>query len=123
MRISDWSSDVCSSDLDERPTAEGEEGEKEARCGECDRKTENDLDKASKSAGSVAKCERQPGDDDDDHRKDLCDGPLDRLQDLLQCLLPGHGRTRCASGWRTSERQHCERKDGCRSAEHRSELQ
>src|SRR3546814_10139462 len=99
MRISDWSSDVCSSDRstspsDERPTAEGEEGEKEARCGECDRKTENDLDKASKSAGSVAKCERQAGDDDDDHRKELCDGPLDRLQDLLQWLLPGPGRTR-----------------------------
>src|SRR3546814_18216120 len=86
---------------------------KEARCGECDRKTENDLDKASKSAGSVAKCERQAGDDDDDHRKDLCDGPLDRLQDLLHWLLPGHGRTRCVSGWRKSERKPSESKYGC----------
>src|SRR3546814_8150847 len=60
---------------------------KEARCGECDRKTENDLDKASKSAGSVAKCERQAGDDDDDHRKDLCDGRSEEHTSELQSLM------------------------------------
>jgi hypothetical protein len=33
---------------------------------------------------------RQSGDDDDDLGDDLGDWPFDRLQDLVQRLLPGH---------------------------------
>ena len=38
----------------------------------------------------LAEGERQAGDDDDDHRDDLGDRPLDRLQDLVERLLPRH---------------------------------
>src|SRR3546814_16490008 len=64
MRISDWSSDVCSSDLnpecrppvpsDERPAAEGEEGEEKARRREGDRQAEDDLDQPAESARGIA---------------------------------------------------------------------
>src|SRR3546814_3653452 len=100
MRISDWSSDVCSSDLgpvprtprcavrnrsrDQRSAAEAEEGQEEAGGGESDRQAEDDLDQAPEAAGRLAKCEGQAGDDDDYHRDDLCDRSLHRFQHLLR---------------------------------------
>src|SRR3546814_14545907 len=105
MRISDWSSDVCSSDLgpvprtprcavrnrsrDQRSAAEAEEGQEEAGGGESDRQAEDDLDQAPEAAGRLAKCEGQAGDDDDYHRDDLCDRSLHRLPPLLDRLSPG----------------------------------
>src|SRR6185437_2798697 len=75
---------------DQRPAAETEEGEEEGRSGEGDRQAEDDLDQAPEAAGRLAEGERQPGGDDDDHRDDLGDRPLDRIEDLLKRLLPGH---------------------------------
>src|SRR3546814_8495821 len=85
MRISDVSSDVCSSDL---------EAEKEGTGCEGDRQTENDLDEAPEAARRLAERERQAGHDNDDDRDDLGDRALDGLQDLLQRLLPRHSRPR-----------------------------
>src|SRR3546814_9377187 len=89
MRISDWSSDVCSSDLragsarsgrdgrarrirrparpnrsptsDERPAAEREKRQKEGAGGERDRQAEHDLDELAGAAAAVAEGERQAG--------------------------------------------------------------
>src|SRR3546814_7364181 len=92
MRISDWSSDVCSSDLscDERPAAETEKGEKEARCGKGDRQAKHDLDEATETARRLAERQCETSDDNDDDRDDLGDGALHGLQHLLQRLLPRH---------------------------------
>src|SRR3546814_2135867 len=100
MRISDWSSDVCSSDLnpecrppvpsDERPAAEGEEGEEKARRREGDRQAEDDLDQPAESARGIAEGKAQAGDDDADHRDDLGDRTLDALEDRLERRFPGH---------------------------------
>ena len=49
---------------------------------------EHDLDQPAEAARGVAEGQRQAGDDDDDHRDDLGDRAFDRLQDLLQRLLP-----------------------------------
>ena len=43
-----------------------------------------------KPAARFAEGERQAGDDDDDHRDDFGDGPLNRIQDLGERQLPGH---------------------------------
>src|SRR3546814_3452816 len=91
MRISDWSSDVCSSDLrparpnrsptsDERPAAEREKRQKEGAGGERDRQAEHDLDELAGAAAAVAEGERQAGDDNDHHRDDLGDRSLDGLE-------------------------------------------
>ena len=58
--------------------------------GEGDRQAEDDLDQPPEAAGGLAEGERQAGDDDDDHRDDLGDRTLDRIQDLLERLLPRH---------------------------------
>ena len=58
--------------------------------GEGDREAEDDLDQPAKSARGVAERQRQAGDDDDDHRDDLGDRAFDRLQDLIERLLPRH---------------------------------
>src|SRR3546814_12819609 len=84
MRISDWSSDVCSSDL----TAEAEEAQEEARCGKGDGEAEHDLDQPAKAPRRVPKGKAEAGDDDDDHRNDLGDRPLDALEDRLQRSFP-----------------------------------
>ena len=64
---------------DQHSAAELEEREEEARRGEGDRQTEDDLDQPPKSARGFAERQRQAGDDDDDHRNDLGDRPLDRI--------------------------------------------
>ena len=63
---------------DQRPAAELEEGQEEARRGEGDRQAEDDLDQPAEAAGGFTERQRQAGDDDDDHRDDLGDGTLDR---------------------------------------------
>ena len=67
-----------------------EEGQEEARSGKRDRDPEDDLDQTPEAAACVAEGERQPGNDDDDDGDDLRDRPLDRIEDLLKRLLPGH---------------------------------
>src|SRR3546814_12792103 len=110
MRISDWSSDVCSSDLrparpnrsptsDERPAAEREKRQKEGAGGERDRQAEHDLDELAGAAAAVAEGERQAGDDNDHHRDDLGDRSLDGLADFLEPWLPGD-RKRVGKGTR-----------------------
>src|SRR3546814_5775448 len=128
MRIRDWSSDVCSSDL------EAEEGQEEAGGGESDRQAEDDLDQAPEAAGRLAKCEGQAGDDDDYHRDDLCDRSLHRFQHLLERLFPGHagsgGLNLCGERQRQTHSDRSQRLSVgrkatmmCRSEEHTSELQ
>src|SRR3546814_9912333 len=90
MRISDWSSDGCSSDRDQRSAAEAEEGQKEARRREGDREAEDDLDEPPEAARRLAERQRQTGDDDDDHRDDLRDRPLHGVEHLLERLFPRH---------------------------------
>ena len=75
---------------DQRSAAEREERQEEARRRERDRQAEHDLDQPPEAAGGVAEGERQTGDDDDDHRDDLGDRSFDRLQDLVERLLPRH---------------------------------
>src|SRR3546814_1427063 len=70
MRISDWSSDVCSSDL----------------------QAEDDLDQPAETARGITEGKAQAGDDDDDHRDDLGDRTLDALEDRLERRFPGHRR-------------------------------
>src|SRR3546814_15428860 len=69
---------------DERPAAEGEEGEEKARRREGDRQAEDDLDQPAESARGIAEGKAQAGDDDDDHRDDLGDRTLDALEDRLE---------------------------------------
>ena len=57
-----------------------------------DGQAEHDLDEPAEAARRIAEGERQAGDDDDDYREDLRDRPFDRLQDLVERLLPGHVR-------------------------------
>src|SRR3546814_2970606 len=93
MRISEWSSDVCSSDL------EGKERQEERGRRERDRQPEHDLDQPPESTRGIAEGQGQAGDDDDDHRDDPGNGPLDRLQQGLQWRFPRHvgaGRIRGA---------------------------
>src|SRR3546814_2345178 len=82
MRISDWSSDVCSSDL---------------------RQAEHDLDQLAEAAAGIAKGERQAGDDDHDHGDDLRHRPFDRFEDGLEWGFPGHRRTGGARRGRQSQ--------------------
>lgn len=83
---------------DQRPAAKGEEGQKEARRREGDRQAKHDLDEPARPARGVAEGERQAGDDDDDHRDDLGDRPLDRFQHLLEWLFPRHVGARRMGG-------------------------
>src|SRR3546814_5106398 len=117
MRISDWSSDVCSSDL-------------EGRSGKSDGKAENDLNQAAKPARGLAKGKREAGRDDDDHGDDLRHWSLYRFQHLLQRLLPGHAGAGGMRGGRCHGKAGGENDDnGARAAtdgsseEHTSELQ
>src|SRR3546814_16253645 len=82
MRISDWSSDVCSSDL-----------------------------QPAKAPRRVPKGKAEAGDDDDDHRNDLGDRPLDALEDRLQRSFPRHRRT---AGMRRGGSGH-HQESSCRS--------
>src|SRR5579875_2287577 len=52
---------------------------------------ERDLDQPAEAARRVAEREGQAGHRDDDHRDDLGDGSLHRLQDGVERRLPGHG--------------------------------
>src|SRR3546814_15486347 len=69
---------------DERPAAEGKEGQEEARRGEGDRQAENDLHEPAEAARRVAESKAEAGDDDDNHRDDLGDGPFHALADRLE---------------------------------------
>src|SRR5579885_1809615 len=73
-------------------TAEGEEGQEERTRRERDREAEYDLDEAPETAAGIAERQCQARHDDDDHRDDLGDRAFDRLQDLLERLLPRHVR-------------------------------
>ena len=77
---------------DQRPAAEGEERQEEGRGRKGDRQAEDDLDQPPEAARGVAEGQRQAGDDDDDHRDDLGDRPLDGFEDRLKRRFPGHGR-------------------------------
>src|SRR5690606_31496032 len=77
----------------ERPAAKGKEGEEEARGGKGDGEAEDDLDQAPEAARGVTESETEPGDDDDDHRDDFCDRPLDAFENRLERRFPGHRRT------------------------------
>src|SRR5262245_59133044 len=75
------------------PTGERAKRQEERTRRKRDGEAEHDLDEAAEPAGGVAKGKRQSGDDDDDHCHNFRDWAFDRLQDLLQRLLPRHVRT------------------------------
>src|SRR3546814_15676648 len=77
---------------DERPAAEGKEGQEEARRGEGDRQAENDLHEPAEAARRVDESKAEAGDDDDNNRDDLDDGPFNALADGPERRLPGHRR-------------------------------
>src|SRR3546814_20544424 len=95
MRISDWSSDVCSSDL------------KEGRGGEGDRQAEHNLDQSSEAARRLAKGKTEAGHDDDHDGDDLRHRALDRFKNRIERAFPRSeerrvgkdGVGRCRSRW------------------------
>ncbi len=74
------------------PATEAEEAQEEARRRKGDGDAEDDLDQPTETAAGIAEGQRQPGDDDDDHRDNLGDRAFDRLQDRLQRRFLGHRR-------------------------------
>src|SRR3546814_20724511 len=61
---------------DQRPTAEAEEAQEDARCGKGDGEAEHDLDQPAKAPGRVPKGKAEAGADADDHRNGHGDRPL-----------------------------------------------
>src|SRR3546814_20885902 len=80
----------CRGSSDERPAAEGKEGQEEARRGEGDRQAENDLHEPAEAARRVAESKAEAGDEDDNHPDHLGAGPFTALEDRLERSLPGH---------------------------------
>src|SRR5260370_13293379 len=100
----------------QHPAPEREERQEEGAGRKRDRQAEHDLDQSAEATGGVAECERETGHDDDDHGENLGDRTLDRLQDLVERLLPGPVRTRSPAG--SAE----QRLETGRSGQHRTAL-